>query len=333
MPLRYGELPLLLHLPDADGVLVPARACCCGRACAARRRGRWPSCGCVSRPGIVTDPAAGRICRATLATYFDPNFVSVLKYENEIIVFLVVGAGLALLVRRSRILVAERAEAERERVEPGALLLAQGRGRAGRARRAAGPRAPPGRRRALRRPGRLHHAGRGHDARRGDGDAARLPRPDGGRGLPPRRAAWRSSSATRCWRPSASPTWARATPPTRWPARAAMLAALAAWNRERARAGAAAAAHGAWACTTARSCSATSAAERSMAFATVGDTVNVTSRLQTLTRAISTPPRGERRAGRRRRARGRRARAAGRAAGRGPHALRGRDTPIEIWAG
>ena len=38
-----------------------------------------------------------------------------LKYENEIIVFLLVSAGLALLVRRSRILVAERAEAERER--------------------------------------------------------------------------------------------------------------------------------------------------------------------------------------------------------------------------
>ena len=38
-----------------------------------------------------------------------------LKYESEIIAFVVVAAGLALLVRRSRILVAERAEAERER--------------------------------------------------------------------------------------------------------------------------------------------------------------------------------------------------------------------------
>jgi adenylate cyclase len=47
--------------------------------------------------------------------YLDPNYASVLKYENEIIVFLLVSAGLALLVRRSRALVAERAEAERAR--------------------------------------------------------------------------------------------------------------------------------------------------------------------------------------------------------------------------
>src|SRR6476660_7491607 len=38
-----------------------------------------------------------------------------LKYQNEIIVFLLVSAGLALLVRRSRTLVAERATAERAR--------------------------------------------------------------------------------------------------------------------------------------------------------------------------------------------------------------------------
>ena len=47
--------------------------------------------------------------------YFDRNFASLIKYENEIIVFLLVSAGLALLVRRSRLLVAERAEAERAR--------------------------------------------------------------------------------------------------------------------------------------------------------------------------------------------------------------------------
>ena len=41
--------------------------------------------------------------------------MSVLKYENEVVVFLLVSAGLALLVRRSRALVAERAEAERAR--------------------------------------------------------------------------------------------------------------------------------------------------------------------------------------------------------------------------
>jgi adenylate cyclase len=50
-----------------------------------------------------------------LATYFDPNYVSILKYENEVIAFLLVSAGLALLVRRSRTLVTERAEAERTR--------------------------------------------------------------------------------------------------------------------------------------------------------------------------------------------------------------------------
>jgi adenylate cyclase len=64
---------------------------------------------------IVTRPQTIIGAPATLATYLDPNFVSVLKYENEMIAFLLVSAGLALLVRRSRTLVAERAEAERER--------------------------------------------------------------------------------------------------------------------------------------------------------------------------------------------------------------------------
>jgi adenylate cyclase len=50
-----------------------------------------------------------------LASYFDPNYASVLKYQNEMIAFLLVSAGLALLVRRSRALVAERAAAERAR--------------------------------------------------------------------------------------------------------------------------------------------------------------------------------------------------------------------------
>jgi len=59
----------------------------------------------VTRPESVIDSAL----------YFDPNFVSILKYENEIVAFLLVSAGLALLVRRSRALVAERAEAERAR--------------------------------------------------------------------------------------------------------------------------------------------------------------------------------------------------------------------------
>jgi adenylate cyclase len=69
----------------------------------------------VTRPESITDPAGGGNRAATLAVYFDPHYVSILKYQNEIIVFLLVSAGLALLVRRSRALVAERAAAERAR--------------------------------------------------------------------------------------------------------------------------------------------------------------------------------------------------------------------------
>jgi len=69
----------------------------------------------VTRPGIVMDPPGVVDTPTRLAIYFSPNYVSRLKYQNEILVFLVVGTGLAVLVRRSRALVAERAEAERER--------------------------------------------------------------------------------------------------------------------------------------------------------------------------------------------------------------------------
>jgi adenylate cyclase len=69
----------------------------------------------VTRPETVTDPATGRDMTTLLASYFAPHFVSRLKYQNEVLVFLLVSAGLALLVRRSRSLVAERAEAERAR--------------------------------------------------------------------------------------------------------------------------------------------------------------------------------------------------------------------------
>jgi adenylate cyclase len=58
-----------------------------------------------SHPGIITDPDL----------YLAPNFLSVLKYQYEIVVFLLVSAGLAVLVWRSRGLVSERAEAERAR--------------------------------------------------------------------------------------------------------------------------------------------------------------------------------------------------------------------------
>jgi adenylate cyclase len=69
----------------------------------------------VTRPETIVAPPSGTDRAAMLAAYFDPHFVSILKYQTEMIVFLVVSAGLALLVRRSRALVAERAEAERAR--------------------------------------------------------------------------------------------------------------------------------------------------------------------------------------------------------------------------
>lgn len=67
------------------------------------------------QPGVVTNPSDRPDAAITLSAYLDPNYLSVLKYEYEIFVFVLVSAGLALLVRRSRSLVAERAEAERER--------------------------------------------------------------------------------------------------------------------------------------------------------------------------------------------------------------------------
>jgi adenylate cyclase len=68
----------------------------------------------VNSGGVVTDPP-GADASARLAAYFLPNYVSRLKFQTEVVVFLVVGTGLALLVRRSRSLVTERTEAERAR--------------------------------------------------------------------------------------------------------------------------------------------------------------------------------------------------------------------------
>ena len=69
----------------------------------------------ATRPESIVDLTGGGDRLAMLTAYFNPNFVSVLKYENEILAFLLVSAGLALLVRRSRALVIERTEAERAR--------------------------------------------------------------------------------------------------------------------------------------------------------------------------------------------------------------------------
>ena len=110
-----------------------------------------------------------------------------------------------------------------------------------------------------------------------------------------------------------------------------MLAALVAWNRERADEGLPPLAmgvglhHG-------QVVLGDIGSARSMAFATVGDTINVTSRLQSLTRdlgaiivasgALVAAVEGE-------------AVDVALLAGlgrRGAHTLRGRDTPIEVWA-
>ena len=68
----------------------------------------------ISGPGIVMDPP-GADTQTRLGIYFSPNYVSHLKFQTEVVVFFVVGTGLALLVRRSRALVTERTEAERAR--------------------------------------------------------------------------------------------------------------------------------------------------------------------------------------------------------------------------
>ena len=69
----------------------------------------------ATRPETIFDPPGGGNRATMLGPYLDPNYVSILKYENEMLAFLLVSAGLALLVRRSRTLVAERADAERAR--------------------------------------------------------------------------------------------------------------------------------------------------------------------------------------------------------------------------
>ena len=109
-----------------------------------------------------------------------------------------------------------------------------------------------------------------------------------------------------------------------------MLAALTAWNLEREAAGLPPLRMG-WGCTTARWWPATSAAGAawpSPRWATP-PTSPAGSRPSP---ASAGQHRGQRRAGGRRRARGRRARAPARSDDAGPSVLRGRDTPIELWA-
>jgi adenylate cyclase len=114
MPLRYASFLYFFVLLVQMAFSFRPRLLLWSTACGA---GAWTLgfLWIVARPGVVTNPAVGTDLPTLLRSYFDPNYASMLKYQNEILVFLVVGSSLALLVRRSRALVAERAEAERTR--------------------------------------------------------------------------------------------------------------------------------------------------------------------------------------------------------------------------
>src|SRR5262245_36840450 len=284
----------------------------------------------VTEPGIVTDQP-GADTRTRLTAYFAPNYVSHLKFQTEVIVFFVVGAGLALLVKRSRTLVTERSEAERERgnlaryFSPKVVdVLAERDEPLGRVRRqpvgvlfadlvgfttmAEGmtPEEVMAMLRAFH--GRMEEEVFRHggclEKFIGDALLATFGVPDVG----PRDA----TDALACAR--------------------GMLTALAAWNRERAGQGQVQLRIGIG-IHYGPVVMGVIGSQRSMAFATVGDTVNVASRLQSLTRDLDATivastefiQAVEREAAERP--------LLGGLTGRGPQLLRGRDTPIEIWAG
>jgi adenylate cyclase len=279
----------------------------------------------ATRPETLLDPFGP----SDLARYLDPNYVSVLKYQNEVIAFLLVSAGLALLVRRSRTLVSERVEAERTRgnlaryFSPKVVETLAARDEPlGRVRRQSvgvlfadlvgfttmAEEMTPEQVMALLRDyhGRMEEVVFRHggclEKFIGDALLATFGVPDPG----PRDA----TDALACAR--------------------GMREALEAWNRERVAAGLPAMRMGVglhYGPVVAGDIG----SRRSMAFATVGDTTNVASRLQALTRdltvdlvvsdALIAAVRRE-------------AADATMLAGlsaRGQHALRGRDTPIELW--
>jgi adenylate cyclase len=284
----------------------------------------------VTRPETITDPPAGGNRAVMLAVYLDPNYASILKYQNEIIVFLLVSAGLALLVRRSRTLVAERAEAERARgnlaryFSPKVVdTLAERDEPLGRVRRQAvgvlfadlvgfttmAEEMTPEEVMALLRDfhGRMEEEVFRHggclEKFIGDALLATFGVPDTGR-----RDA---TDALACAR--------------------GMLAALTAWNLEREAAGLGPLQMG-LGLHYGPVVAGDIGSRRNMAFATVGDTTNVTSRLQALTRELRVSIVAS----------GALVAAVEREAAdlallqglttRGPNVLRGRDTPIELWA-
>jgi adenylate cyclase len=284
----------------------------------------------VTRPEIVTAAPTGASRTAMLLEYFNPNFVSILKYQNEVIVFLLVSAGLALLVRRSRALVLERAEAERARgnlsryFSPKVVdTLAERDEPLGRVRRQAvgvlfadlvgfttmAEEMTPEEVMALLRDfhGRMEEEVFRHggclEKFIGDALLATFGVPDTG--------ARDATDTLACAR--------------------GMLTALETWNRERAAAGLPVLRMG-LGLHYGPVVAGDIGSRRSMAFATVGDTTNVTSRLQALTRELkaSIVASGalvaavEREAAETALLQG--------LTTRGPSVLRGRDTPIELWA-
>jgi len=281
-------------------------------------------------PGTVTDPV-GADMRTRLTVYFAPDYVSHLKFQNEIVVYLVVGIGLALLVRRSRALVTERAEAERARgnlaryFSPKVVdVLAERDEPLGRVRRQPvgvlfadlvgfttmaeemTPEDVMGMLRAFH--GRMEEEVFRHggclEKFIGDALLATFGVPDPG--------ARDATDTLACAR--------------------GMLAALAAWNVERATAGLSPMRMG-LGLHYGPVVAGDIGSRRSMAFATVGDTTNVTSRLQALTRDLGATivasgalvAAVEREAADVALLQG--------LAPRGPHPLRGRDQPIELWTG
>ncbi|HEU4368969.1 MAG TPA: adenylate/guanylate cyclase domain-containing protein [Methylomirabilota bacterium] len=285
----------------------------------------------VSRPETIIDPPSTEGRAAMLVSYFDPNYVSVLKYQNEMIAFLLVSAGLALLVRRSRVLVAERAEAERARgnlaryFSPKVVdTLAERDEPLGRVRRQAvgvlfadlvgfttmAEDMTPEEVMALLRDfhGRMEDEVFRHggclEKFIGDALLATFGVPDVG--------TRDATDALACAR--------------------GMLAALEAWNRERTAAGQPPLRMG-LGLHYGQAVLGDIGSARSMAFATVGDTTNVASRLQALTRDLGASLVVSRTL----------VNAIERESAdvplltgltaRGAHTLRGRDTPLEIWAG
>jgi adenylate cyclase len=283
-----------------------------------------------TRPETITDPPSGASRAAMRAAYFDPNYVSMLKYQNEVVVFLLVSAGLALLVRRSRTLVAERAEAERARgnlsryFSPKVVdTLAERDEPLGRVRRQAvgvlfadlvgfttmAEEMTPEEVMALLRDfhGRMEEEVFRHggclEKFIGDALLATFGVPDTG--------TRDATDALACAR--------------------GMLAALSAWNREREAAGLRPLQIG-LGLHYGPVVAGDIGSRRSMAYATVGDTTNVTSRLQSLTRDLrvrivasgALVAAVEREAAEPALLHG--------LAARGPTVLRGRDTPMELWA-